>query len=59
MNEARSYRAMKDLVSGQVLILYSTNGTTESLHILANVTSEGEALRLVALLSPGERTEGK
>ena len=59
MNEARSYRAMKDLVSGQVLILYSTNGTTDSLHILAVVTNEAEALRLVALLSPGERTEGK
>lgn len=51
-HDDRKYRAVRDLMSGAVQLVYSVNGTTDTLHVCADCTSETEAKVLLAALSP-------
>jgi hypothetical protein len=57
VNEDRNYRALKDLVSGQVLLAYTVNGKTDTLHVSVSVCrDDAEATKILAALTCAKPT---
>jgi hypothetical protein len=52
VNEDRNYRALKDLVSGQTLLVYTVNGKADTLHISVSACrDDAEATKILAALT--------
>lgn len=48
MNESRTYRGVQDIASGEIFLIYTVNGTTDTFHISAVCRDAAEAKALLA-----------